>query len=157
MTGRRKQQRGFTLVELIVAFTILALLSVMAVPLARFKVRRDHERDLRWSLHEMRTAIDKYKDECDKGKFGPPKLGSECYPETLDALVDGVKVANDPNGKKIKSLRRIPRDPFTGQREWGLRSITDDPKNQGWGGQNVFDVYSKTMEKAADGTPYAEW
>jgi general secretion pathway protein G len=157
MRLRRHNQRGLTLVELIVAFTILALLSAMAVPLARFKVRRERERELRWTLHEVRSAIDKYKDFCDGGKLGPPKLGSECFPETLDMLVDGVKIANDPNGKKVRFLRRIPRDPFTGQREWGLRSVQDDPKSQGWGGQNVFDVFSKTMEKAPDGTPYSEW
>jgi len=157
MFRRRKSQLGLTLVELIVAFTIIALLSVMAVPLARFKVRRERERDLRWALHDMRSAIDKYKDACDQGKFGAPKLGSECYPETLEALVDGVKIANDPNGKKLKFLRRIPTDPFTRQRDWGLRSMLDDPKSQGWGGQHVFDVYSKTMEKAADGTSYSEW
>lgn len=157
MRTRRHSQGGLTLIELIVAFTILALLTSMALPLARFKVRRDRERELRWSLHELRSAIDKYKDNCDGGKFGPPKLGTECFPETLDQLVEGVKIANDPNGKKIRFLRRIPRDPFTGQREWGLRSTQDDPKSQGWGGQNVFDAFSKTMEKAPDGTPYSEW
>jgi general secretion pathway protein G len=146
-----------TLVELIVAFTIMALLTTLSVPLARFKVRREKERELRFALREMRTAIDKYKDICDKGVLGPPKLGSECYPETLEALVEGVKVANDPSGKKIRFLRRIPRDPYTGQREWGLRATQDEPSSMSWGGQNVFDVFTKTMEKAPDGTPYSEW
>lgn len=154
---RRRRRRGLTLVELIVAFTILMILSMMAMPLARFRVRREKERDLRLALREMRTAIDKYKDACDKGTLGPPKLGTECYPETLDVLVEGVKIANDASGKKIKFLRRIPIDPFTKQKDWAMRSNQDDPQSQGWGGQNVFDVYSKTMEKAPDGTPYSDW
>lgn len=154
---RRQNQRGLTLVELIVAFTILTLLTALAVPLARYRVRREHERELRFALREMRSAIDRYKDACDQGVLGPPKIGSDCYPENLEVLVEGIKMANDPSGKKIRFLRRIPRDPFTTQRDWGLRSTQDDPQSLGWGGQNVFDVFSKTMEKAGDGTPYAEW
>ena len=154
---RRRLPRGLTLIELIVAFTILMLLTMMALPLARYRVRREKERDLRVALRDMRTAIDKYKDACDKGTLGSPKNGTECYPETLDVLVEGVKIASDANGKKIKFLRRIPVDPFTRQREWNLRSNQDDPQSQGWGGQNVFDVNSKTTEKAPDGTSYAEW
>lgn len=153
---RRRRQRGLTLVELIVAFTIMTLLTALALPLARFKVRREKERELRYSLRELRTAIDKYKDACDKGGM-EKKMGTECYPETLEQLVEGVKLANDATGKKIKFLRRIPRDPFTNSTEWGLRSMQDDPKSLGWGGQNVFDVYTKTMEKSPDGTAYSEW
>jgi general secretion pathway protein G len=146
-----------TLVELIVAFTILALLSTMAVPLARYRVRRDKERELRWALREIRTAIDKYKDASDMQKLGePPKQGSDGYPESLDILVEGVKMQGQTD-KKIRFLRRIPDDPFTKSKEWGLRSTQDDPTSTSWGGQNVFDVYSKTTEKAADGTPYSEW
>lgn len=152
----RRRQCGFSLVELIVAFTILMMLSGMAVPLARYKVRRDRERELRIALSEMRRAIDKYKDDADGGKFGPTKLGSEGYPESLQVLVDGMKLANEVDKKK-KYLRRIPLDPFTNQREWGLRSMQDDPNSSTWGGQHVFDVYSKTMEKAPDGTPYSQW
>jgi len=153
---RFRRQRGLTLVELIVAFTIMTLLTAMALPLARFKVRRERERELRYSLRELRTAIDKYKDACDKGGM-EKKMGTECYPESLDQLVEGVKLANDAAGKKIRFLRRIPRDPFTNSTEWGMRALQDDPKSTGWGGQNVFDVYTKTMEKAPDGTPYSEW
>ncbi|MBI4890219.1 MAG: type II secretion system protein [Acidobacteria bacterium] len=152
----RHRQRGLTLIELIVAFTILTLLTALALPLARFKVRREKERELRYALRDMRTAIDKYKDACDKGGM-EKKMGTECYPETLDQLVEGVKLANDASGKKIRFLRRLPRDPFTNSTEWGMRSTQDDPKSTGWGGQNVFDVYSKTMEKSPDGTPYSEW
>jgi general secretion pathway protein G len=154
---RRKKQRGLTLVELIVAFTILLVLSTMAVPLARSRVRAERRRELRYALDEMRRAIDKYKDNCDAGFFGPPKLGSDCYPETLEILVEGAKLANNAEGKKVRFLRHIPRDPFTGKQEWGLRSDQDDPKSTSWGGQNVFDVYSKTSDKDPDGSAYAEW
>jgi len=154
----RDSRSGMTLVELIVAFTILMVLTSMAVPLARSNVRRIHERDLRLALKEMRTAIDKYKDAADSGKLGPPD-GVETfnYPKTLDSLVEGVKGAGQAADTKVKFLRRIPLDPMTNTREWGVRSMQDDPKAQGWGGQNVFDVYSKSTEKAADGTPYSEW
>lgn len=153
---RRRRQAGLTLVELIVAFTILLMLTAMSVPVARYKVRRDRERELRWSLREIRTAIDKYKDACDAGRFGAPKLGTECYPETLEILVEGQKIANEVD-KKAKFLRRIPVDPFTGRREWGKRSTADDPTATSWGGQNVFDVYTLTMERAPDGTAYSDW
>jgi general secretion pathway protein G len=152
----RSNERGLTLVELIVAFTIMALLTAMSVPLARYKVRRDRERELRYALREIRTAIDKYKDMADAQMLPPGKLGSENYPEDLQMLVDGVKLAGSVD-KKVKFLRRIPKDPFTNSTEWGKRSVQDDPKSTSWGGQNVFDVYTKSTEKAADGTPYSEW
>jgi general secretion pathway protein G len=155
--SKRKSQRGLTLIELVVAFTILMVLTMMAIPIARFRIRREKEHDLRLALREMRTAIDKYKDACDNQKIASTKIDAYCYPDNLDMLVEGVKLANDPKGTKIRFLRRIPRDPFTNSTDWGLRSNQDDPKSQGFGGQNVFDVYSKTMEKAPDGTPYSEW
>ena len=155
-TIRRRNQRGLTLVELIVAFTIMMLLTTMALPLARSKVRREKERQLRWALHEMRTAIDKYKDKADKNELGPTKVDSEGYPESLEILVEGVKVSGAVD-KKVKFLRRIPKDPMTNSYDWGKRSMQDDPQSMGWGGQNVFDVYTKSMEKAKDGTPYSEW
>lgn len=153
---RRAGQKGLTLVELIVAFTIMMLLTAMAVPLARSKVRRERERDLRVALDELRRAIDKYKDRADKGEFGPVKVGTEGYPESLEILVEGVQIANQVD-KKVRLLRRIPKDPMTNGYDWGLRSVQDDPKSNAWGGQNVFDVYTKSMEKAPDGTPYSEW
>lgn len=147
-----------TLIELIVAFTILMVLTSMAVPLARSNVRRLQERQLRQALEDMRKAIDKYKDYADSGKLGPPEgVDTFNYPKTLDALVEGVKGSGQAADTKVKFLRRIPLDPMTHTREWGLRSMQDDPKSQGWGGQNVFDVYSKSTEKASDGTPYSEW
>src|SRR3982750_568170 len=153
---RRRTQSGLTLVELIVAFTLLALLATMAVPLARYKVRRDKERELRYALREIRTAIDKYKDMADLGKLGTQKADSDNYPESLETLVKGVKLQGEVD-KKVRFLRRIPKDPFTNSVEWGQRSTRDDPTPTSFGGQNVFDVYSKTTEKAADGVPYSEW
>ena len=153
---RRRNQRGLTLVELIVSFTIMLVLSTMAVPLARYKIRRDREIALREALKEMRTAIDKYKDDADANKMGPLKIDTYGYPESLDILVDGVKMAGAVDTKK-RYLRRIPKDPFTNSREWGKRSMQDDPASTSWGGQNVFDVYTTTTEKASDGTPYSEW
>ena len=143
--------------ELIVAVTILAVLSVLALPIASLKIRTERQRDLRYALTTMRTAIDKYKDICDLGSFGPPKIGSNCYPESLEILVEGMVLAQDPNGVKLKFLRRIPRDPFTSKFEWGMRSTQDDPKSKSWGGQSVFEVFTKSEEKAPDGTPYSEW
>jgi general secretion pathway protein G len=145
-----------TLVELVVAFTIMLILTTMAVPLARSRVRIQRQRELVNDLREMRAAIDKYKDYADLGYLGPQKLGTNNWPETLDVLVEGVKLPG-PDGKKIRFLRRIPVDPFTGKAEWGMRSDQDDPNSQSWGGQCVFDIYSKTTEKAPDGTSYSEW
>jgi len=144
------------MVELIVSFTIMAILTSMAVPLASYKVKRDKERELRYALREMRHAIDAYKDASLAGKIDI-KLGTEGYPETLEILVKGVKLSQSADGKTIKFLRRIPKDPMTGQYDWGLRSMQDDPKSTSWGGQNVFDVYSKSTERARDGTPYSDW
>jgi general secretion pathway protein G len=146
-----------SLVELIVAFTILMMLTAMAVPMARYKVRRERERELRIALRELRSAIDRYKDDADGGKLGiQQKIGSEGYPENLEVLVSGVKLAGEIEKKK-RYLRRIPKDPFTNSTEWGLRSMQDDPKSTSWGGQHVFDVFSKTTERAPDGTMYSEW
>ncbi|HTB11685.1 MAG TPA: type II secretion system protein [Bryobacteraceae bacterium] len=153
---KRSRQRGFTMVELIVSFTILSLLTTMAVPLASYRVKRDKERELRYALREIRKAIDAYKDASLAGKIDV-KLGTEGYPETLEILVKGVKLSQDATGKEIKFLRRIPMDPMTGTYDWGKRSMQDDPKSQSWGGQNVFDVYTKSTERARDGTPYSEW
>jgi general secretion pathway protein G len=153
---RRKRQGGLTLVELIVAFTIMMILTSMAVPLARYKVQRDKERDLEYALREIRNAVDKFKDDMDAAKIGPAKLDSDNYPESLQQLVDGIKATGSVD-KKMKYLRRIPKDPMTNSYEWGLRSTRDDPTSLSWGGQNVFDVYTKSMDKARDGTPYSPW
>lgn len=153
---RRKNQRGLTLVELIVAFTIMTLLTTMALPMARFRIRREREKDLRYALREIRTAIDKYKDAADYKLIPPGKLDADNYPENLEQLVEGVRPQGSPD-KKMRFLRRIPKDPMTNSFDWGIRSTRDDPKSTGWGGQNVFDVYTKSTERAGDGTLYSEW
>jgi general secretion pathway protein G len=155
MGGRRKQ-RGMTLVELIVAFTILSLLTTMAVPLARYKVRRDKERDLNYALREIRKAIDDYKDAALANKI-QTKLGTDGYPEKLEDLVKGVNLSQSADAKVIKFLRRIPMDPMTGTYDWGMKSTQDDPLSTSWGGQNVFDVFTKSTDIARDGTPYSTW
>jgi general secretion pathway protein G len=149
---RRAGENGLTLVELIVTVAILGILASAAVPIARFKVQREKERELRYDLWQLRDAIDHYKDAAEKGGF-MTKIDSMNYPPDLDELVKGV----DIQGKKVKFLRRIPVDPMTGKAEWGMRSMQDDPTSDSWGGQNVFDVFSKSEGTALDGTKYADW
>lgn len=148
----RRGERGLTLVELIVTVAILAVLASAAVPIARFQVKRQKERELRYDLWMMRDSIDKYKDAADRGAF-QTKVDSQNYPPDLQTLVDGV----DIQGKKVRFLRRIPVDPMTGNTEWGLRSMQDDPTSDSFGGQSVFDVYSKSQGTGLDGTKYKDW
>ncbi len=145
-------QAGLTLVELIVTVAILAILASAAVPLARFRAQREKERELHYDLWKMRDAIDRYKDAADRHAF-QIKLDSNGYPPDLDTLVKGV----DAQGKKLKFLRRIPVDPITGKAEWNLRSMQDESNSDSWGGQNVFDVSSKSQATALDGTKYSDW
>jgi general secretion pathway protein G len=147
--------RGFTLIELIVTVTIVAILAGLAVPLARNSIQREREYELRRDLREIRVAIDKYKDACDRGQI-QQTLGTECYPESLDVLVEGVNMMNAVD-KKLKFLRRVPTDPMTNSKEWGLRAYQDDPTSTSWGGQDVFDVYTKSDGTALDGTKYKDW
>src|SRR5580692_7742017 len=150
--SRRRSERGLTLIELIVTVSILAILASAAVPVARFKVKREKERVLRRDLWEMRDAIDHYKDAADKGAF-QVKVDSLGYPPDLETLVNGVDVQD----KKLKFLRRIPTDPMTGTADWGLRSNQDDADSDSFGGQNVFDVHTKSQGTALDGTKYSTW
>jgi general secretion pathway protein G len=145
-------QRGFTLIELIVASAIVIILTGMAIPLVRLTLQRERERELHYDLWMMRDAIDRYKDAADRGAF-QIKVDSQGYPPDLDTLVQGV----DSNGKKLKFLRRVPVDPMTGKPEWGMRSMQDDPTSDSWGEQNVFDVYTKSEGTALDGTKYKDW
>jgi general secretion pathway protein G len=151
-SARSRSGRGVTIIELIAAITILAILTAMATPLVRMNSQREKERQLRRALWEMRDAIDKYKDYADRNFF-QMKLGSEGYPPDLETLVRG----EDMNGKKIRFLRRIPVDPMTGKKEWGLRSMQDSPDSSSWGGQNVFDVHTTSEGTALDGTKYKDW
>jgi general secretion pathway protein G len=148
----KKSSVGFTLIELIVATAILTILTTMALPIARLTIKREKERELRYDLWQLRDSIDRYKDAADRQAF-QIKVGSEGYPPDLETLVNGV----DVGGKKLKFLRKIPIDPMTGRAEWGLRSMQDDPASDSWGGQNVFDVYTKSEGTALDGTKYKEW
>ena len=150
--GTVQKTRGFTLIELIVATAILLILTTLAIPLARVSIKREKEHELRRDLWELRDAIDRYKDAADAGKF-QTKVGSENYPPDLDTLVKGV----DVGGKKLKFLRKIPIDPMTNSAEWGMHSMQDEPDSDSWGGQNVFDVHSKSLGTALDGTKYATW
>jgi general secretion pathway protein G len=152
MQLKQRREAGLTLVELIVTVAILAILAGAAVPVARFQVKREKERELRYDLWQMRAAVDHYKDAADKGLF-QIKLDSQGYPPDLDTLVNGV----DIQGKKVRFLRRIPIDPMTNSTDWGMRSMQDDPDSDSWGGQSVFDVYSKSGATALDGTKYKDW
>ncbi len=148
----QKRQSGLTLIELIVAITILAILTGAAVPIARVRIRREKEHELRQALWEMRDAIDRYKDAADRGAF-QVKLGTEGYPPDLNTLVEGV----DVGGKKLRFLRRIPVDPMTGNTDWGKRCMSDDPDSTSWCGSNVFDVFTQSTGTAMDGTKYQDW
>lgn len=150
---RTKIERGFTLLELIVAATILSILTLMVLPLARITIQREKEKQLRQALWDMRDAIDRYKDAADRNAF-QTKVDSQGYPPDLDTLVKGVEIAG---GKKLRFLRSIPTDPMTKNKEWGLRSMQDDPDSDSWGGQSVFDVYTKSTGTALDGTKYKDW
>ena len=148
----RHGEAGLTLVELIVTVAILAILASAAIPLTRLTVKREKERELRYDLWQMRDAIDHYKDAAERNAF-MTKVDSYNYPPDLQTLVDGV----DVQGKKVRFLRRIPVDPMTGKDDWGLRAMQDDPNSDSWGGQNVFDVYSKSDGTALNGTKYNTW
>lgn len=148
-------QRGMTLLELIIAASILLVLSSAALPVFRFTVVRQKETELRRDLREMRDAIDRYKDYSDRNLIRVA-AGSEGYPRDLETLVKGVRLGAGDNGK-VRFLRHIPIDPMTGRAEWGLRAIQDDPDSTSWGGNNVYDVYSKSQATALDGSRYSEW
>jgi general secretion pathway protein G len=149
---RRQGEQGLTLLELIIASSILVVLSTMAVPLARLTIQREKERQLRIALWQMRDAIDRYKDAADRQLF-QIKVDSQGYPPDLDTLAKGV----DVQGKKLKFLRKVPIDPMTNSTDWGLRSMQDDADSDSWGEQNVFDVYTKSTGTALDGTKYKDW
>jgi general secretion pathway protein G len=151
-TSNLEPEAGLTLIELIICVTIISILACAALPVARFQVKRQRERELRRDLWEMRDAIDRYKDAADRGGI-QIKLDSQGYPTDLQTMVEGVDVQD----KKVRFLREIPVDPMTKSAEWGLRSNQDDADSTSWGGQNVFDVYTKSEGTALDGTKYSTW
>jgi len=159
-TGKRIQrwpfsaEVGMTLLELIIACAILMILSSAALPIAKYSIIRQKEAELRRDLREMRDAIDRYKDAADRNQIRV-EIGSEGYPPDLETLVKGVQLGASSD-RKIRFLRKIPVDPMTGQAEWGLRAVQDDPDSTSWGGKNVFDVYSKSTGTALDGTKYSD-
>jgi general secretion pathway protein G len=160
-TIRKKRRQGsseagMTLLELIIACSILLILSTAALPLARFKIIHSKEAELHRQLREMRDAIDRYKDLADRNLIRV-EVGSEGYPPDLDTLVKGVNIGGGAADRKIRFLPAIPTDPMTKTKEWGMRAVQDDPDSTSWGGRNVFDVYSKSTARASDGTKYSDW
>jgi len=154
MRRRAAGSRGFTVVELAVVTTMVAILAAMAVPVARYTLQRQKELELRRCLRQMRDAIDKYKQYSDSGTI-QVQLGSEGFPPDLDSLVTGVQQVGQL--RKLKLLRQIPVDPMTGKAEWALRSYQDEPDSMAWGGQNVWDVHSLSTGRAIDGSYYKDW
>jgi general secretion pathway protein G len=154
-----RSTKGFTFIELMVVTAIIMILASVAVPLAQVTAQREREAELHRALREMRTAIDKFKDAVDQGLVPTTELdpANEGYPKDLDVLVQGVSVANDASGRKLKFLRRIPIDPMTKSTEWGKRSYQDRPDTSSWGGQNVFEVYTTSDGTGLDGTKYKDW
>lgn len=149
--------RGYSFVELLVVSAILLILASAVLPLTSVTLQRQREIELRRALRELRTAIDRYKDAVDLGVIagGDVEAGNEGYPPDLETLVEGVEARE--GGRKVRFLRRIPFDPFTRSREWGLLSYQDEPGAARWGGGNVYDVYSRSRATALDGTRYRDW
>ncbi len=155
------QKKGFTLTEMLVTVTILAILAAAVIPLARTAVKREKEIELRRNLRLIRDALDAYKKLVDEKKIESEE-DSEGYPLDLETLIKGVEVKGEgeeeeSETKIIKFLRRIPKDPMTNSYEWGLRSYQDDPDSETWGDENVYDVYTKSQATALDGTKYKDW
>ena len=167
------REAGMTLLELLVASSIMILLATVAIPMARVTIIRQRERDLHYRLREIRDAIDRYNDAAAKGLF-QVQAGTENYPPDLDTLYNGVTLTatgaqggqtllgqvtggSQPASTRMRFLREIPVDPMTNSKDWGLRSVQDDPDSTSWGGQDVFDVYSKSTGTALDGTKYSDW
>lgn len=155
----RSSSRGYTFVEIVVVSAIMMILASAALPLARVSMKRQREAELRYALREVRTAIDRFKDWAEAGRIAQTELqfGSENYPTSLEQLVQGVTLANDASGNRKKFLRRIPVDPMTGSTDWGKRSYQDRPDSKVWGGQSVYDIYTKFEGIALDGSKYKDW
>jgi general secretion pathway protein G len=153
MRALLRGQRGFSLAELVMVVALIAVLSTMVLPVAKFTVKRRKEAELSLALRQIRTAVDEYKRLSDQGLI-PVKIGGEGYPETLEELVEGVEIVGQESKRKF--LRRIPVDPMTHE-DWELRSYQDDADATSWGGENVYDVRTSSEGVALDGTKYADW
>jgi general secretion pathway protein G len=156
---RHSSSSGFTFLELIIVTAVMMILASAALPMTRVSMKRTREAEYRRTIREVRAALDKFKDMGDRGLIAQTELpfGSENYPTSLDVLVQGVLLANDASGRRYKFLRRIPIDPLTGSSDWGKRSYQDAPDSKMWGGQNVYDIYTKFEGTALDGTKYKDW
>lgn len=155
LAHRTWRRSGYTMVELVLVTTLLVTLAGVALPASKYTVRRAKEMELRQGLRSMRNAIDEFKRYSDAGLI-PVELGTDGYPGELEVLVEGVDVVGQID-KQVRFLRRIPRDPMTGEYEWGLRSYQDDFDSTSWGGENVFDVYSLSEGVGLNKVPYQEW
>jgi len=155
MHRRAASSDGFTMVELTIVCALIMILTAMVIPVSRYAMKRQKEVELRYDLRLMREAIDKFKQFSDAGLI-PVDLGTEGYPKSLDVMVEGVDQIGQIH-KKLKFLRRVPVDPMTGKAEWGLRSLQDDANSTSWGGQDVYDVYSLSVDRAIDKSHYKDW
>lgn len=156
MMFKRRNEEGLTYLEVVITVAILLTLAAAALPMAKMAIKRQRELELRFALRQMRDAIDEYKRYADEGLIQPEGLQSEGYPPDLETLVEGVSQVGAID-KKIKFLRRVPKDPMNNSTEWGLRSLQDDPNSNTWGRENVYDVYSQSEAIGIDGTPYNTW
>lgn len=158
-SNRARPDQGYSFIEVLVVTAILFILASAVMPLAQVTSQRQREVELRIALRQMRTAIDRFKDEVDRGRIAQTEVqpGSEGYPPDLETLAEGVPIQGDASGAKLKFLRRIPIDPMTNSTEWGMRSYADRPDSTSWGRGSVFDVYTKSEATALDGTKYKDW
>lgn len=156
MLNRRVRQRGVTMLEVMITIAVLLVLAAAALPVARTAIKRQRELELRSALREMRNAVDMYKKYSDQGLLAQVGLESEGYPKDLETLVEGANQVGAID-KKVRFLRRVPKDPMTNTYDWGLRSLQDDPNSLSWGRQNLYDVYTTSEGVGLDGTAYNTW
>ena len=150
-----ERQGGYTLAELVMVCTIMSILAAAALPIAKFTSKRAKEAELAFHLRTMRNAIDEYKRYSDAGLLAQD-LGAEGYPKEWEDLIEPQDIVGQVD-RQVRFLRRIPVDPMTGEREWGMRSQADEPDSNFWGGENIFDVYSQSDGVGLNGVPYSEW
>jgi general secretion pathway protein G len=164
MIQTAKKSKGFTLIELIVTVTIVAILASVAMPMLKMTVQRSKENELRANLRQIREAIDAYKKAADDGRI-KKNIDDTGYPPNLEVLVNGAVNEKDIKKSKLIFLRRIPLDPMSPATQgnenelpnnWSLRSYSSDIENPQQG-EDVFDVYSQSQQIGINGVPYAKW